>query len=188
MLKTSGALSELAQVVLIVGVGILPSAISIALFVYAVGIYTVTHRPYIGITQVTYEPDTGAQGAIERLRWSIVLTNTGSVPGWIHVEQRAVTVTMGEEVIALPHKPTEPETGIFLMPGGQKVLHEEFPDHTAVPMQRVLAGQAELRERVRFVYEPSAARWRKPQYDYEATLRFLAGHSPRFVVTVGQAN
>jgi hypothetical protein len=188
MLKTSGALSELAQVVLIVVVGILPSAISIGLFVYAIGIYTITHRPYIGITQVTYEPDVGAQGAIERLRWRIVLTNTGSVPGWVHVEQREVTGTMGEEVIPVPQKQTEPETGIFLMPGEQKVLHEKFPDNTTVPIQRVLAGQAELRERVRFVYEPSGAMWWKHRYDYEATLRFLAGHSPRFVVRVGQAN
>jgi hypothetical protein len=188
MLKTSGVMSELAQVILIVVVGILPSAISIALFVYAIGIYTITHRPYIGITQVTYQPDVDAQGAIEGLRWMIVLTNTGSVPGWIHVEQREVMVTMGEEVISVPQKQTEPEMGIFLMPGGQKVLHEKFPENTTVPIQRVLAGQAELRERIRFVYEPSGEMWRKPQYDYEATLRFLAGHSPRFVVRVGRAN
>ena len=153
-----------------------------------IGIFTITYRPYIGITQVTYEPDVGAQGAIEGLRWRIVLTNTGSVPGWIHVEQREVTVTMGEEVISVPQKPTKPETGIFLMPGGQKVLHEEFPDNTTIPIQRVLAGQAVLRESIRFVYEPSAAMWRKPQYGYEAMLRFLAGHAPHFVVTVGQAN
>jgi hypothetical protein len=188
MRKTSGALSKLAQVVLLVVVGILPTAISIGLFVYAIGIFSITYRPYIGITQVTYKPDMGAQGAIERLRWSIVLANTGSLPGWIHVEQREVTVTMGEEVISVPQKHTEPETGIFLMPGGQEVLDGEFPDNTTVPIQRVLAGQAVLRESIRFVYEPSAARWWKPQYDYEAMLRFLAGHSPHFVVTVGQAN
>ena len=64
--------------VLVVTVGILPLAISISLFVYLIGIDTITDRPYIGIPQVTYQPDMGAQGAIERFRWSIVLTNTGS--------------------------------------------------------------------------------------------------------------
>jgi len=67
---------------LVVIVGILPSVISISLFVYLIGIYTITHRPYVGITQVTYKPDMDAQGAIERLRWRIVLTNTDSLPGW----------------------------------------------------------------------------------------------------------
>jgi hypothetical protein len=81
MLKTLGALSKWTQVVLVVMVGILPSAISISLFVYLIGIYTITHRPYIGITRVTYKPDIDAQGAVERLRWRIVLTNTGSLPG-----------------------------------------------------------------------------------------------------------
>jgi hypothetical protein len=64
-------------VVLVVTVGILPLAISISLFVYGIGVNTITDRPYIGITQVTYKPDMGAQGEIERLRWRIVLTNTG---------------------------------------------------------------------------------------------------------------
>jgi hypothetical protein len=188
MLKTWGALSEWAQVVLVVMVGILPSAISISLFVYVIGIHTITHRPYIGITQVTYKPDMGAQGAIERLRWRIVLTNTGSLPGWVQVEQQEVTVTMGEDVIPVPLKHTEPEARVFLMPGGQEVLDGEFPDNPIVPIQRVLAGQAVLRESIRFVYEASAAVWWKPEYSYEATLRFLAGHAPHFVVTVGQAD
>jgi hypothetical protein len=188
MLKTLGALSEWAQVVLVVMVGILPTAISISLFVYVIGIYTITHRPYIRIIQVTYKPDMGAQGAIERLRWRIVLKNTGSLPGRIHVEQQEVTVTMGEEVVPVPLKQTEPEAGIFLMPGREEVLDGEFPDNSIVPIQRVLAGQAVLRERIRFVYEPSAAVWWKPEYSYEATLRFLAGYSPHFVFTVGQAN
>jgi hypothetical protein len=169
-------------------VGILPLAISISLFVYIIGISTITDRPYIGITQVTYTPDLGAQGAIERLRWSIVLTNTGSLPGWIHLEPREVTVTMGEAVIPVPLKQAEPEARVFLMPGREEVLDGEFPDNTIVPIQGVFAGQAVLRESIRFVYEPSAAMWWKPQYHYEATLRFVAGHSPHFVFTVGQAN
>jgi hypothetical protein len=81
------------------------------------------------------------------------------------VEQREVTVTMGEEVIPVPQKQTEPEAGIFLMSGGQEVLDGEFPDNTTVPIQRVLAGQAVLRERIRFAYEPSAAVWWKPEYN-----------------------
>ena len=184
MRKTWGALSEWAQVVMVVTVGILPSAISISLFVYVIGISTITHRPYIGIPQVTYTPDMGAQGAIERLRWRIVLTNTGSLPGWVHVEQREVTVTMGEAVIPVSLKQTRPEVRVFLMPGGEAVLDGEFPDNTVVHIQRVLAGQAVLRESIRFVYEPSAAMWWKPQYYHEATLRFLAGPSPHFVFTV----
>jgi hypothetical protein len=188
MRKTWGTWSEWTQVVLVVTVGILPSVISISLFVYLIGIYTITHRPYIGITQVTYTPDMGAQGAIERLRWRIVLKNTGSLPGRIDVEQRAVTVTMGEEVIPVPQKQAEPEAGRFLMPGGEEVLDGEFPDNPLVPLQRVLAGQAVLRESIRFVYEPSAARWWKPRYSYEATLRFLAGPSSHFALRVGQAN
>jgi len=82
----------------------------------------------------------------------------------VHVEQREVTVTMGEEVIPVPFKHTEPEVRVFLMPGGQEVLDGEFPDNPIVPIQRVLAGQAVLRERIRFVYEPSAAMWWKPEY------------------------
>jgi hypothetical protein len=91
---------------------------------------------------------------------------------------------MGEEVIPVSLKQTKPEAGIFLMPGGEEVLDGEFPDNTIVPIQRVLAGQAVLRESIRFVYEPSATMWWKPKYDYEATLRFLAGPSPHFVFTV----
>jgi hypothetical protein len=38
MLKTLGALSKWSQMVLVVMVGILPTAISISLFVYVIGI------------------------------------------------------------------------------------------------------------------------------------------------------
>ena len=68
---------------------------------------------------------------------------------------------MGEAVIPVPLKHTKPEAGIFLIPGGEAVLDGAFPDHTVVPIQRVLAGQAVLRESIRFVYEPSAAMWWK---------------------------
>jgi hypothetical protein len=177
MLTTWGALSRWTQLVLAAIVGLLPLTISLGSFVYTMRTYTITHRPYIGITQVDYRPDTGAQGAIERLRWHIQVKNTGSLPGWMHVETHEVTVTMGAEVMPVPLPQPEPEARVFLMPGEVGILYGEFPDNASIPIRHVLAGQAVLRDKVRFVYEPSAAMWWKPQFYYEATLRFLAGPS-----------
>jgi hypothetical protein len=188
ILKTLGAMSGWVKVVLAAIVGILPLAISIGSFVYTMRTYTITHRPYIGIMQVDFRPEMAAQGATERLRWNIQVKNAGSLPGWMPVEKREVTVTVGEEVVPVPLKRIEPEAGIFLMPGGVGVLSGDFPENEIVPIRRVLEGQAVLRDQIRIVYEPSGAMWWKPQYYYEATLRFIAGHSPYSVFTVGKAN
>jgi hypothetical protein len=170
-------------------ISLISLVISVGSFVYTIRTYTITHRPYIGITEVKNAFDTGAQGVIERITWKIVMKNTGSLPGWMRVVKREVTVTQDGEIFPVPLKQAEPEAGILLMPGGDETLEGDYPANEVVPIHSVLTGRAILRDTLRVVYEPTSAAWWNPQYYYEATVRLIpSGRTAFFMMTVGKAD
>jgi len=153
-----------------------------ASFIISWRTYTITHRPYVGVTRITETFE--GKPRPTRIRRAIVLQNTGSIPARGKVEKRQVRVTVGEKPINVPLKITS-GASFFLMPGEASTLYGDFPENDIVPIQKVLSGGAELTDTIRISYGPSGAVWWKTEYFYEANLKLVTGISKPYFTFMG---
>jgi hypothetical protein len=142
-------------------------------------IYFLSHRPYLGISDIKEFYENGGSSPIRRIRWAITIKNTGSLPATGRVVKRKVAVHYGKETFDVPLIQVQ-DASLFIMPGGQGILYGDVPENNHVPLSFILAGKADITDSIRISYEPSKAAWWRSTYFYEAKLQYLGGTGPRY--------
>jgi hypothetical protein len=161
-------------------------AVSAASLWFTARSFYVTQRPYIGIVEQRYNllgnPPSG-------MAWAFVLSNVGSRPAWVRVEEHRTSVTRGGKTVDLPLL-GPPGGGIYLMPGQKAPLNGQFSDaNGAVTVQEVLLGTAKLRSTIRISYAGESPFIGERKFTYFAVSEFRHYVMPQgFYMVEGRGN
>jgi hypothetical protein len=161
--------------------------VSLGSGVFTAATYFISHRPYIGITDIPAEKVGNPPSS---LAWKIVLNNTGSVPGFAWVEENTLIVTSssGASTTFPTLKPLG--EGMIVMPGGINFLEGHYTEvGNQVPMSDILNGRAKLAIRFKLSYKPTSGFWPRQRY-YRAHIQlYTPGEfATAFVMVSGEAN
>lgn len=135
--------------------------------------YTLSHRPYLGITAIKESYENGVASPT-RINWAITIKNTGNLPAIGKVSQRKVFVTKGKEIFPIAMEELQ-VASFYLMPGAPMILNGDVPEIDHVPLRLILEGKATITDSIRISYELSRAAWWRSSYFYEATLEYHGG-------------
>ena len=153
--------------------------ISIGGFLYTIRTYSVSHRPYIGVVDSTFQLVENPPRAVV---WKFVLKNVGSQPAVLSTNENKGTLTTPSGVTTLPSLGDIGETVTYVMPGQTLELLGQYNEVGGpVRIEEIMNGAVLLDIFIRISYSSEGAISRK-NYSYSTQIRFHAvkGVAPGF--------
>jgi len=137
---------------LVPGIAFLSLVVSIGSFYYTARTFAVSYRPYLGVSGEKTEYFGSPPNA---LQWSMQITNVGTIPAVIKVEQFHPYVRIGSEIRDLPTLPTKPS---LIIPGEvtsfRGLLADANPGESGgVSVDQLRTMQATFEVELRLSYE-----------------------------------
>lgn len=153
--------------------------ISIGGYLYTMRTYSVSHRPYLGVVDTSFQLVENPPRAVV---WKFIVKNVGSQPAALSINENKSTLTTPGGVTTLPSLGAIGETVSYVMPGQTVELFGQYTEEGGVvKMEEIMNGSVLLDIYIRLSYSSEGAIWRK-NYSYSSQIRFhtVKGVAPGF--------
>ncbi len=161
--------------------------ISVGGFLYTIRTYSVSHRPYLGVVDSSFQLIENPPRAIV---WKFIVKNTGSQPGVLHIDESKGTLTTPSGVSTLPTLGSIGDTVSYVMPGQTVELLGQYTEVGGpVKMEEILNGSVLLDIYIRLSYTSEGAIGSK-RYSYSSQIRFhtVKGVAPGFATVKAEGD
>lgn len=161
--------------------------ISIGGFLYTIRTYSVSHRPYVGVVDSTFQLVENPPRAVV---WKFILKNVGAQPAVLSISEHKGTLTTPSGVITLPSLGAIGETVSYVMPGQTLELLGQYTEVGGpVRTEEIMNGSVLLDIYIRLSYSSEGAIWRK-NYSYSTQIRFhtVKGVAPGFATVKAEGD
>jgi hypothetical protein len=168
-------------------ISIVSLLISIGGYLYTVRTYSVSHRPYLGVVDSTFQLVENPPRAIV---WKFIVKNVGSQPAVLRIDENKSTLTTPSGVTPLPSLGAIGETVTYIMPGQTVELLGQYTEVGGpVKMEEIMNGSVLLDIYIRLSYSSEGAIWRK-NYSYSSQIRFhtVKGVAPGFATVKAEGD
>lgn len=155
---------------------------------YTIRTYTVSNRPYLGVTDSNFQLVEDPPRAIV---WKFTVKNVGSQPAVLKIEEHKTTLTAPSgDQLPLPLVGSTGETVSYVMPNQAVELTGFYSEvNSPVRMEEILNGSAFLDTYIKLSYSSEGALGRN-QYSYSTQIRFytVKGVAPGFSTVKAEGN
>jgi hypothetical protein len=137
--------------------------------VYTIRTFSVSHRPFLGVTDSVFQLIENPPRAIV---WKFIVKNAGTKPAVLKTEENRATLTTARGVSTLPFLGAIGETVSYVMPSQTLELLGQYSEvNGSVRMEEILNGSVVLDMYLKLSYSGEAAIGRKKYY-YSTQIRF----------------
>jgi len=154
---------------------------------YTIRTYSVTQRPFLGVTDSSFQLVENPPRAVV---WKFIVKNVGTKPAVLKIEENRATLTTPNGVSSLPSLGAIGETVSYVMPGQTIDLLGQYSEvNQQVRMEEILNGAAVLDMYIKLSYSGEGAIGRNNYY-YSTQIRFHAakGVAPGFSPVKAEGN
>lgn len=162
---------------LVPGIAFLSLVVSIGSFYYTARTFAVSYRPYLGVSGEKAEYFGSPPNA---LQWSMQITNVGTIPAVMKVEQFHPYVRIGSEIRDLPTLPTKPS---LIIPGevtsfGGLLADANPGESGGVSVDQLRTMQATFEVELKLSYEAPGVVLGRRRYFLHYRAQFLPASAP----------
>ncbi|TLM76693.1 hypothetical protein ACONUD_10170 [Microbulbifer harenosus] len=180
---------DFEQIIKIAGVVIASLAFVVSFFslIIAMRSYSVSHRPYIGISAVPFEY---IENPPRAMRWKVILKNVGPIPGFFTIEKNVAKLKSNSQSTQLPILGSVEKFSSLLMPGETTELIGQYTEVGGpVTMAEILSGQTTLEIELKVKYEFPSWLWRgRRKLNTKLQFQVIRGVEPGFIMAEATAN
>lgn len=154
---------------------------------YTIRLFTVTQRPYVGVTEVQHQ---FVENPPRAMLWKAVVKNVGALPGNVRVDENTATITTHAGVTTLSSLGGIGRTMTFLMPGQTIDLIGQYSEvGSPTKMSELLNGSATLDLKVRLSYDNPGWFFGRTRH-YSTSIRFhvTPGVMPGFAMVSAESD